>query len=146
MQAAVKAFGELVAAREATSELISDAASAYGTLGDELGQPEVHECTGEDALGESNCGPIESNDANRSTCHGWPDARIHSDRQSPAIPLRKSRGLGQRTMAKYFFLSVTFMLGENFHSEWHHHHPTVAMNNLKSSRNSCSGSSSHCGP
>ena len=39
MQAAVKTFEKLVAAREATPELICDAASAYGTLGDELGQP-----------------------------------------------------------------------------------------------------------
>jgi tetratricopeptide (TPR) repeat protein/predicted Ser/Thr protein kinase len=39
MQAAVKAFEKLVAAPEATPELICDAASAYGTLGDELGQP-----------------------------------------------------------------------------------------------------------
>ncbi|HEY2467588.1 MAG TPA: protein kinase [Terracidiphilus sp.] len=39
MQAAVKSFERLVAEPAATPELICDAASAYGNLGDELGQP-----------------------------------------------------------------------------------------------------------
>ena len=39
MQAATRAFERLVADRDAKSALICEAASAYGTLGDELGQP-----------------------------------------------------------------------------------------------------------
>ena len=39
MQAATRAFERLVAERDATPALICEAASAYGTLGDELGQP-----------------------------------------------------------------------------------------------------------
>ena len=39
MRAAVEVFDKLIAARDATPALICDAGSAYGTLGDELGQP-----------------------------------------------------------------------------------------------------------
>jgi serine/threonine protein kinase len=39
MRDATQAFERLVAARDATPTLISETASAYGTLGDELGQP-----------------------------------------------------------------------------------------------------------
>jgi tetratricopeptide (TPR) repeat protein len=39
MRAAVEVFDKLIAARDATPVLICDAGSAYGTLGDELGQP-----------------------------------------------------------------------------------------------------------
>ena len=39
MQAATEAYERLVAERDATPALISEAGAAYGTLGDELGQP-----------------------------------------------------------------------------------------------------------
>ena len=39
MQAATEAYDRLVAERDATPALISEAGAAYGTLGDELGQP-----------------------------------------------------------------------------------------------------------
>ena len=39
MQAATQAYERLVAERDATPALISEAGAAYGTLGDELGQP-----------------------------------------------------------------------------------------------------------
>ena len=39
MQAAVRAFDKLIAGSDATPALICEAAAAYGTLGDELGQP-----------------------------------------------------------------------------------------------------------
>ena len=39
MQAATEAFERLVAGKDATAALICEAAAAYGTLGDELGQP-----------------------------------------------------------------------------------------------------------
>src|SRR3984957_18227138 len=39
MQAATEAYESLVAERDATPALISEAGAAYGTLGDELGQP-----------------------------------------------------------------------------------------------------------
>ncbi|KAA6456649.1 hypothetical protein DYQ86_24600 [Acidobacteria bacterium AB60] len=39
MRDAIKVFDRLIAARDATASLICEAAAAYGTLGDELGQP-----------------------------------------------------------------------------------------------------------